>query len=170
MIKKHFFHLHLLLTCCLVLLLSSCAKKYNSTDLLGDSIDRENTYIRDYLRSIGRDSGLMFHPSGICYKIILPGNGVDTIRSNSIPSIVYTTKILAGDKLIESSQNLPTSFDNRPIRDHILGWQIGLTLITKGGRIILYIPSSFAYGHLGVPPNIPPNAILESDITLVDFK
>lgn len=169
MIKKQSFHLHLLLACCLALLLGSCAKQDTSADMFYDSIAHDNDQIRNYLRYKGLDSGVMYHPSGIAYKIMLPGNGIDTIKINNVPSVVYTRKLLGTDKVIESSLNLPTSFDNRPLRDHIAGWQIGLTLITKGGRIILYIPSSLAFGSVGVPPNIPANAILECDITLVDF-
>lgn len=170
MIIKQSNHLHLLLVCCLALLLGSCAKRETSEDMVFDSIQKDNESIRNYLRYTGRDSGVVFHPSGIAYLIMEPGNGRDTIRINNVPSVVYTRKLLGKDKVIESSQNLPTSFDNRPLKDHIIGWQIGLSLITKGGRIIVYTPSSLAFGGVGIPPNIPPNAILECDITLVDFK
>jgi FKBP-type peptidyl-prolyl cis-trans isomerases 1 len=172
MINKQSFHLHLLLACCLAVLLGSCAKSRD--DLSADSVVRgiqnEVEYIQYRLHQKNQDSGVLYHASGIGYKIIKPGNGRDTMNLNNIPSIVYTRSLFGYDKVIESSQNLPTSFDNRPLKDHIVGWQIGLTLITKGGRIILYIPSSLAFGPVGVPPSIPPNAILECDITLVDFK
>lgn len=141
-----------------------------SADLFYDSIAHDNDVIKSYLRNKGLDSGVLYHPSGIAYKIMEPGNGTDTIRINNVPSVVYSRQLLGSDKVIESSLNLPTSFDNRPLKDHIAGWQIGLTLITKGGRIILYIPSSLAFGYVGVPPNIPANAILVCDVTLVDFK
>ncbi len=172
MINKQSFHLHFLLACCLAVLLGSCAKKNQdlSADSVIFSIEKETEYIQYRLRAKNQDSGVLYHPMGIGYKIITPGNGRDTIKPTSIPSIVYTRSLFGYDKVIESSQNLPTSFDNRPLKDHIIGWQIGLTLITKGGRIILYIPSSLAFGRVGVPPAIPPNAILECDITLVDFK
>ncbi|WP_343306427.1 FKBP-type peptidyl-prolyl cis-trans isomerase [Chitinophaga niabensis] len=171
MINKQSFHLHLLLACCLAVLLGSCAKSQDlSADAVFMDLQKETEFIQFRLKVKNQDSGVLYHPSGMGYKIIAPGNGRDTIKAGSIPSIVYTRSLFGYDKVIESSQNLPTSFDNRPLKDHIIGWQIGLTLITKGGRIILYIPSSLAFGRVGVPPNIPPNAILECDITLVDFK
>ncbi|SIN98953.1 FKBP-type peptidyl-prolyl cis-trans isomerase [Chitinophaga niabensis] len=171
MINKQSFHLHLLLACCLAVLLGSCAKTQDlSADAVFMDLLKETEFIKYRLKAKGQDSGVLYHQSGIGYKIIEPGNGRDTIKPTSIPSIVYTRSLFGYDKVIESSQNLPTSFDNRPLKDHIIGWQIGLTLITKGGRIILYIPSSLAFGPVGVPPSIPPNAILECDITLVDFK
>jgi len=141
-----------------------------SADSVVISLQKETEFIQYRLRMKGQDSGVLYHPSGMGYKIMEPGNGRDTIKPNNTPSVVYKRSLFGYDKLIESSQNLPTSFDNRPLKDHIIGWQIGLTLITKGGRIILYIPSALAFGHIGVPPTIPPNAILECDITLVDFK
>lgn len=171
MINKQSFHIHLLLACCLAVLLGSCAKSKDlSADAVFMDLQRETEFIQYRLRAKNQDSGVLYHQSGIGYKIMEPGNGRDTIKSTSIPSIVYTRSLFGYDKVIESSQNLPTSFDNRPLKEHIIGWQIGLTLITKGGRIILYIPSSLAFGPVGVPPSIPPNAILECDITLVDFK
>lgn len=170
MIKKQFFHLQLIIACCVALLLSSCAKKDISANDFYDSVVQDNRTILDYLRNKSQDSGILVHPSGLVYKIMLPGNGRDTIKINNIPSVVYTRRLLGDDKIIESSLNLPTSFDNRPLRDHIAGWQIGLTLITKGGRIILYIPSYLAFGNVGVPPNIPANSIIVCDISLVDFK
>lgn len=170
MIKKQFFHLQLLVACCVALLLSSCAKQDISPESFYDSINNDNKAILQYLKSKNQDSGAIYHPSGVVYKIIQPGNGRDTIKINSIPSVIYTRRLLGDDKVIESSLNLPTSFDNRPLKDHIAGWQIGLTLITKGGRIILYIPSYLAFGTVGVPPYIPGNSILVCDVTLVDFK
>lgn len=170
MIKKQFFHLHLIMACCVALLLSSCARKDISEDVLYDSVVKDNRAILEFLRNKNQDSGAIIHASGLVYKIMQPGNGRDTIKINNIPSVVYTRRLLGDDKIIESSLNLPTSFDNRPLRDHIAGWQIGLTLISKGGRIILYIPSYLAFGNVGVPPNIPANSILVCDISLVDFK
>jgi FKBP-type peptidyl-prolyl cis-trans isomerase FkpA len=172
MINKQPFHIQLLLACCLMLLFGSCAKKSAelSADVVYMDLQKEIEFIQYRLKQKRQDSGVLLHSSGILYKIVEPGNGRDTIKSNSIPSVVYTRSLFSWDKLVESSQNLPTSFDNRPLKDHILGWQIGLTLITKGGRIILYIPSSLAFGRIGVPPSIPPNSSLECDITLVDFK
>jgi FKBP-type peptidyl-prolyl cis-trans isomerase len=42
--------------------------------------------------------------------------------------------------------------------------------VSKGGRIIMYIPSALGFGITGIPGIIPPNTILICDVTLVNFK
>lgn len=152
------------------LLLSSCVKKENSLNNFFESVQQDTQSIREYLRSRNRDSGIVIHPSGLVYKIVAPGNGIDTIHLDQTPTVIFKRSLLREERLIESSQNLPTKFDGRKLKDHIAGWQIGLRLITKGGHIIMYIPSSLAFGSTGIPGTIPPDAILVCDVKLVDFK
>ncbi len=161
-----------LVVACTALAFSSCAKENSDTGpyMDVDGLSKENSAIRDYLRDKKQDSGLVVHPSGMCYRIIDRGTGSEYITRENVPVVVYTRHLLPSEKFVESSFNLPTSFDGRKLKNHILGWQIGLPLIPKGGRIIMYIPSSLAFGATGIPGTIPPNAILICDVTLVDFN
>ena len=152
-----------------VTLLASCAKDTTSLEAALDAVYRDTDHIRAYLRATGQDSGTLYHPSGVVYKIMDKGNGKDTIRPDQVPVVTFARRILGNPRIVEQAP-LPTSFDNRQLKDHIAGWQIGLQLITKGGRIILYIPSRLAFGEIGVPGTIPPNAILECDVSLIDIK
>lgn len=163
----------LLLSAGISLVFSGCAKEKSDQQALDTEfakISQDYNDIRRYLREKRADSGLNVHPSGLCYKIIREGNGNDVINFDQVPSIIYTRHLLPSEKLVESSLGLPTSLDGRQLKNHILGWQIGLRLITKGGRIIMYIPSPLAFGATGIPGAIPPNSILICDVTLVDFK
>ncbi|WP_341840589.1 FKBP-type peptidyl-prolyl cis-trans isomerase [Chitinophaga caseinilytica] len=56
------------------------------------------------------------------------------------------------------------------MKDHIPGWRIGLPLISKGGRILMYIPARLAFANIGIPGRIPPNSILICDVTLIDIR
>ncbi|WP_157986555.1 FKBP-type peptidyl-prolyl cis-trans isomerase [Chitinophaga alhagiae] len=170
MIKRPLYFL--LLTACTAVVFTSCMKNQSEmpANAAVESIYRDNGIIREYLRSRQLDSGLVIHPSGLCYKVVKEGNGRDSIRRENIPVVVFKRYLLPSEKLIESSLGLPTSFDGRKLKDHIAGWQIGLPQITKGGRIIMYIPSALAFGTQGVQNIIPPNAILICDVTLVDIK
>lgn len=152
------------------MLLPSCAKKDDGPESFFEAVMNDTQTIRSYLRAKNRDSGIVIHPSGVVYKVLEPGNGIDTIRLTQTPTVIFKRMILGDDRIVESSQNLPTQFDGRKLKDHILGWQIGLRLITKGGHILLYIPSNLAFGKTGIPGTIPPNAILVCDVKLVDFK
>lgn len=172
---KGLFRLHRLLPalCLLALsagLLTGCAKSSDRSaeNWMADMV-RETNAIRDYLKRTGQDAGTVIHPSGLIFKVIEKGDYSDTISLEEIPVVTFTRRLLGSDQIIESSP-LPTSFDNRKLKDHILGWQYGLPQISKGGRIILYIPSALAFGNVGIPGKIPPNAILCCDITLIDIR
>ena len=90
------------------------------------------------------------HSTGIYYEILNPGTGA-AATTNSHVSVTYTGKLLNGTKFDESTT--PVDF---PLSNVIEGWQIGIPLIKKGGRIKLIIPSALAYGCNGNGP-IPPN-------------
>ena len=103
------------------------------------------------------------HSSGIYYEIIDPGSGL-TPTPNSNLSVTYTGKLLNGTKFDE--QTNPVDFN---LSNVIEGWQLGLPLIKKGGRIKLIIPSAYAYGCNG-KGSIPPNSALFFDVNLIDVK
>ena len=103
------------------------------------------------------------HSSGIYYEIVDPGTGAAPTATSQV-SVTYTGKFLNDSKFDESTT--PISFNlNRVIE----GWQIGIPLIKKGGRIKLVIPSAYAYGCTGSGP-IPPNSVLFFDVRLLDVQ
>jgi len=103
------------------------------------------------------------HASGMYYQIIDTGMGMIP-KSNSTVTATYTGKLLDGSTFDSGTAGFPLS-------GVIEGWQIGIPLIKKGGKIKLIIPSSYAYGCTGSPRGgIPSNAVLFFDITLVDVK
>ena len=98
------------------------------------------------------------HPSGILYQIITPG---DTAKPNLCTSLTmtYTGKLMTGIQFDNGTINYP-------LRQLIVGWQIAVPLIGKGGKIKMVIPSSLAYGAEGRPPAIPSNAPLYFEMSL----
>ena len=103
------------------------------------------------------------HSSGIYYEIINPGSGAVPTRNSKV-SVTYTGKLLDETKFDESTS--PVDFY---LSEVIEGWQIGIPLIKKGGRIKLIIPSAYAYGCNGSGP-IPANSVLFFDVTLTDVQ
>lgn len=105
------------------------------------------------------------HSSGLYYQIIAPGSGNITYSGNTEVSAKYVGRLLNGN-IFDQRVTEPVSFKLGGV---IVGWQIGVPLIQKGGKIRLFIPSGYAYGNQGAG-TIPPNSVLDFDIELVDVQ
>lgn len=103
------------------------------------------------------------HTSGLYYQIIDAGSGASP-TINSKVTVEYVGKLLNGNIFDQSSSY------SQMLHQLIEGWQIGIPLIKKGGRIKLIIPSSLAYGCNGSGTAIPANSVLYFDIWLTDLK
>jgi FKBP-type peptidyl-prolyl cis-trans isomerase FkpA len=102
------------------------------------------------------------HGTGLYYQIITPGTGA-TPNINSTVTAAYTGKF-TDNTVFDSSPS--ASF---PLNGVIAGWQIGLPLIKKGGKIKLIIPPYLAYGADG-GGRLPCNSVLFFDVELLDVK
>ncbi len=105
------------------------------------------------------------HSSGVYYTIVEPGAGTIAYSASTQILAKYTGRLLNGT-VFDKTSTQPLSFR---LGDVIVGWQIGIPLIKKGGKIRLFIPSAYAYGRDGSGP-IPDNAVLDFDVELVDVS
>jgi FKBP-type peptidyl-prolyl cis-trans isomerase FkpA len=101
------------------------------------------------------------HSSGMYYYIENPGSGVSP-TINSTLSVKYKGTFTNGVVFDE-----PANAVSFGLSGVIIGWQIGMPLIKKGGKIKLIIPSSYAYGCSANGP-IPAYSILYFEIELID--
>jgi FKBP-type peptidyl-prolyl cis-trans isomerase FkpA len=100
--------------------------------------------------------------SGLYYEVVTEGTG-------SYPNINSTVTVNSSGKLLNG-----TVFDTETalvttMSSVIKGWQIGLTHINTGGRIILLIPSALGYGNT-VTGSIPKNSVLIFTVDLLGFS
>ena len=97
------------------------------------------------------------HPSGILYQIITPG---DTTKPNLCTSLTmtYTGKLMTGIQFDKGTITYA-------LKDLIVGWQIAVPLIGKGGKIKMVIPSSLGYGP-NANGSIPANSPLYFEMSL----
>ncbi len=116
-----------------------------------------------FLRDNAKAEGVITTSSGLQYKILKEGKGVFPSRHNRV-KVFYQGKNL-------KNQIFDTNFNQKPItfglREVIKGWTEGLTKISEGGRIQLFIPSNLAYGRQGAPPNIGEDETLVFIIDLI---
>jgi FKBP-type peptidyl-prolyl cis-trans isomerase FkpA len=102
------------------------------------------------------------HESGIYYQVIAPGSGPTVSVANTV-YVNYEGRLLNGTLFDKANQI------NFPLSGVILGWQIGIPLIKKGGKIRLIIPSGLAYGNEKPQgSNIPKNSVLDFTVDLIN--
>ncbi|XP_020219678.2 70 kDa peptidyl-prolyl isomerase [Cajanus cajan] len=78
---------------------------------------------------------------------------------------------------VENGESLESSYDKgSPFRfklgqcEVIKGWDEGVATMKKGERAIFKVPPNLAYGEVGSPPLIPPNATLIFDIEMLSWS
>lgn len=104
------------------------------------------------------------HSSGLYYQILAPGTGNLTYTTNTNVSVNYEGRLLNGN-IFDKSTNTATF----SLGGLIQGWQIGIPLIQKGGRIRLIVPSTLAYQNQA-RGSIPENAVLDFTIDLINAQ
>ena len=153
-------HYSLLISFVMMLGLSSCLKNDNYDPAL--QAQQDDAAIVKFLadKNIVADK----HSSGLYYQIIAPGAGNFAYANNTQVTVNYTGRLLSGTVFDKSSASVAF-----PLGQLIVGWQIGIPLIQKGGKIRIFVPSQYGYGPQGAG-QIPANAVLDFDIELVDVK
>jgi len=105
-----------------------------------------------------------YHESGLYYQIIEEGT-VGHPDISSTVEVKYKGYLTNNQVFDQTTGDETIEF---PLADLIKGWQIGIPLLQKNGKGILYLPSSLGYGSRAVG-SIPANSVLIFEIELVDF-
>ena len=103
--------------------------------------------------------------SGLRYQVLEEGAG-PLATAQDVALIQYEGRLADGTVFDSSEGKGPVPL---PVSGSIPGFSEGLQLMNKGAKYRLWIPSRLAYGPQGAGP-IPPNADIEFDVTLVDFR
>jgi FKBP-type peptidyl-prolyl cis-trans isomerase FkpA len=151
----------LILSFFVALSLGSCTKKDNFDPAKQAELDEAQIvkFIADNKIAAVR------HSSGVYYQIINAGSGSKTYSGSTIVTAKYAGRLLNGS-IFDQTTTTGIAF---PLGNVIVGWQIGVPLIQKGGKIRLLIPSQYAYGQ-NQSGKIPANSVLDFDIELVDVQ
>ena len=104
------------------------------------------------------------HSSGIYYQILTPGTGNLSYSGSTQVTVNYEGRLLNGSVFDKSSSAVTFSLGGL-----IQGWQVGIPLIQKGGKIRLLIPSTLAYMNQE-RVGIPANSVLDFTIELTNAQ
>jgi FKBP-type peptidyl-prolyl cis-trans isomerase len=141
-------------------------------------IESDGEIIDAYLAENGLEAEV--HESGIRYTVLEEGEG-DFPQRNQMVSVAYAGKVLDGRYFDTSYEEVAKAEGlynpGRPYSPYqfslgtgsvIQGWDIGIGLLRPGGKAVLYIPSSLAYGPQARSEVIGADEILIFDVELVE--
>jgi len=109
-------------------------------------------------------------PSGLYFIPVTTNATAPLATANQVLSILYTGKLLNGSVFSSSAQNDDTPLSFRYGVDRLIsGLEEGLSLMHKGDKAILLIPSGLAYGP-NASTTIPANSVIRFEVELVDIN
>jgi peptidylprolyl isomerase len=113
-------------------------------------------------------SGEQTTKSGLKYVDLKVGDGPSP-RVGQTVTVHYTGTLENGTVFDSTTGRAPADF-RIGVGAVIPGWDEGLMTMKIGGRRKFTIPGKLAYGPMGRPPKIPPNATLLFDVELVGIR
>jgi FKBP-type peptidyl-prolyl cis-trans isomerase FklB len=120
----------------------------------------------EFLAANKAKPGIVTLPSGLQYTILADGDGPSPKPEDTV-TVNYRGTLIDGTEFDRSPTNQPASFAANTVPR---GWTEALTRMKVGSKWKLFVPSDLAYGLMGRPPKIGPNATLLLDVELVSFK
>ena len=128
----------------------------------------ERQQISDFIKALG-DTTYVLYPSGLYYYEIVAGTGISPVDGDTA-YIKYHTMFL---DYVWFDFNKPPSVPYKwvvGIDAYPKGINEGLKLMRAGGKAKLLIPSSLAYGFVGLPNTVPGSTPVLCYIELVSVK
>eukprot|EP00286_Rhodomonas_abbreviata_P006592 CAMPEP_0181317994 /NCGR_PEP_ID=MMETSP1101-20121128/16768_1 /TAXON_ID=46948 /ORGANISM="Rhodomonas abbreviata, Strain Caron Lab Isolate" /LENGTH=339 /DNA_ID=CAMNT_0023425431 /DNA_START=24 /DNA_END=1043 /DNA_ORIENTATION=+ len=112
--------------------------------------------------------GVITLPSGLQYKVLEEGGGLEHPKVDTPCECHYAGRLLDGTQFDSSyDRGEPTTFAPNQV---IKGWTEAMQLMAQGDKWELYIPMEMAYGPSGRPPKIPAAATLIFIMEIVKIK
>lgn len=118
-----------------------------------------------FLAEAAKQPGAVKTDSGLIYVEAEVGTGAQPTETDTV-KIHYTGRFRDGRVFDSSKEGEPATF---PLGGVIPCFREGLSRMKVGGKAKLICPSELAYGEQGMPPFIPPSAVLTFEVELLDI-
>lgn len=120
-----------------------------------------------FLAANKRKEGITACASGLQYEVLSAGSGPKPQLLDTV-TVHYQGSFLDG-KVFDSSytRGKPQAL---AINRTIPGWAEALQMMPVGSKWRLFVPPYLAYGEMGRPGQIPPNAILVFEVELIGIN
>ncbi|RPH30447.1 MAG: FKBP-type peptidyl-prolyl cis-trans isomerase [Bacteroidales bacterium] len=120
---------------------------------------------KKFLEDNAKNEGVISDPEGFQYKTLQEGTGAMPAETDVV-KVHYKGTLIDGTEFDSSFKtNQPAQF---PLNGVIRGWTLGLQKMKVGGKMMLWLPASLAYGERGGGP-IGPNQTLIFEIELLEI-
>lgn len=117
-----------------------------------------------FLAENAKKEGVTLLPSGLQYRVITPGTGVQPTAEDNV-KVHYRGSFIDGSEFENSyAEEQPAVF---PVTRVIPGWTEALLLMKEGAKWELFVPTDLAYGEKGAGKVIGPNQALIFEIELL---
>lgn len=128
--------------------------------------DADEKIIKDYITK--NNIAAIRTYDGLYYIITSPTNGVPA-KAGSVASVCYTGKLM-NEKVFDQNINKNSPFSFAVGAGSVIaGWDEGISLMKKGEKARLFIPSALGYGST-TQGSIPANSVLQFEVELVDVN
>ncbi|POY35760.1 peptidylprolyl isomerase [Solitalea longa] len=101
----------------------------------------DTTLIKSFLNQ--HELPYLREENGVYYNIVKPGSGGIVYDASTRVQVKFKALLLDGTVVDSTTLSKPISL---VLGNVIAGFQIGIPLIQPGGKVILYIPSGYAFG------------------------
>jgi FKBP-type peptidyl-prolyl cis-trans isomerase len=120
----------------------------------------------DFLLMNAKKDGIVENQSGLQVQIVEEKTGKKPGMFDIVK--IHQRALLLDGKILEDTyrQNKP---DEVKVDELIEGLQEGLQMMSVGSRYKFWVPADLAWGKKGTGNKIPPNAVLNFDIRLVEI-
>lgn len=131
-----------------------------------DRAEKYQTLCKTFLDENAKREGVQVTESGLQYEILESGSGAKPSHEQTV-KVHYHGSFIDGQVFDSSiTRNEPAEFGLDQV---IPGWTEALLMMPVGSKWRLVVPPKLAYGEMGSPPAIPPNAVLTFDVHLIDI-